>query len=311
MYARLAYCRRLPSWCNLHRVEWATGSGTIDELVADAAARGYQIGARLIRDWTEAGLLDYPQRRPAGKGHGSRPALYSANQRNLLLTLLRHRPTVRFKTLANIPVGAWLYWGDDYVPVGQTRRALKTWVGDPRVSKKQARQTAEQILAQFDNASTTPQARTALLDTVSESAWTGRVDSDHLARVVRDVFEPGAGTIRKAVGHPAAPVMTDPFVEVVKARLAAIDLLKTDVFTDDDFRQARHAHLVTFNEYALQQPLFAAVAPTPDMYKPATAQNAINSACKDLLTNLGLAALHPERAAQITATPQPHIVFGQ
>jgi hypothetical protein len=46
--------------------------GTIDDLVADAGAAGYEASARLIRDWTQHGLLDYPQKRPAGKGHGSR-----------------------------------------------------------------------------------------------------------------------------------------------------------------------------------------------------------------------------------------------
>ena len=53
-----------------------TEPGTIGDLVADATAAGYQASARLIRDWTEHGLLDYPQRRPAGKGHGSAAALY-------------------------------------------------------------------------------------------------------------------------------------------------------------------------------------------------------------------------------------------
>src|SRR5487761_1316704 len=89
--------------CNLHRV--ITEPGTIGDLVADATAAGYQANARLIRDWIEHGLLDYPQRRPAGKGHGSAPALYPASQRNLLLTLLHHRPGNSISSLARIPVG--------------------------------------------------------------------------------------------------------------------------------------------------------------------------------------------------------------
>jgi hypothetical protein len=64
--------------CNLHSVNemTITEPGTIDDLVADAAGRGHAITVRMIRHWTAAGLLDSPQRRPAGKGHGSRPALY-------------------------------------------------------------------------------------------------------------------------------------------------------------------------------------------------------------------------------------------
>ena len=40
-----------------------TGPGTIDQFVADATDAGYRVTVRLIRDWTEAGLLDYPQKR--------------------------------------------------------------------------------------------------------------------------------------------------------------------------------------------------------------------------------------------------------
>lgn len=65
-----------PVSCNLHRVDVITGPGTINDLVSDAAAAGHEITTRLIRDWTEHGLLDKPQKRPAGKGHGapSRPS---------------------------------------------------------------------------------------------------------------------------------------------------------------------------------------------------------------------------------------------
>jgi len=106
-----------------------TEPDTIDQLVADAAGNGCHVGVRMIRDWTELGLLDYPQRLGAGKGHGSRQAMYSANQRNLFLTLLHHRPNNKIRSLARIPVGIWTYWGDDYVPTSQARRAMNTWLG--------------------------------------------------------------------------------------------------------------------------------------------------------------------------------------
>jgi hypothetical protein len=40
--------------------------GTIDDMVADAAEYGHKVTARLIRDWSQQGLLDYPQKRPGG-----------------------------------------------------------------------------------------------------------------------------------------------------------------------------------------------------------------------------------------------------
>jgi hypothetical protein len=44
-----------------------------------------------------------------------------------------------------------MYWGDEYVPLRQTRQAMLTWIGDPRVSLRQARETAQNILGQLDN----------------------------------------------------------------------------------------------------------------------------------------------------------------
>ncbi len=292
-------------------MERIVGSGTIDQLVADAADRGHHISARLIRDWTELGLLDYPQKRPAGKGHGSRQAMYSANQRNLFLTLLHHRPNNKIKSLARIPVGIWMYWGDAYVSLSQVRRAMNTWIGDPRASKQQAQQTAREVLRQLDNPTATAVARRMLLDTWSEMAYTGRADLDRLERAVRDVFEPDARRIRKAVGHPAAPMLAESMIELMKARLTAVGRLKDRAVTDDEFRQARHSHLVTYAEYAMRQPMLAAHAPeaNPDMYEPVTAETALTSSCGHLLTTLGLIALYPEEAARATAPVAPRIVF--
>ena len=46
-----------------------------------------------------------------------------ASQRNLFLTLLHHRSGNGINSLARIPVGIWMYWGDEYVPLRQVRRA--------------------------------------------------------------------------------------------------------------------------------------------------------------------------------------------
>lgn len=300
-----------PTRCNLHSVDAITEPGTIDELVADAAQRGHVVGVRLIRDWTERGLLDYPQHRPAGKGHGSRPALYPASQRNLLLTLLHHRPTNTVRSLARIPVGIWTYWGDEFVPASQALRAMNTWLGNPRVSLAQARQTAQAILRQLDHPDATAAARRELLETVSKIANTSRVDFPGLERAVRNVFEPGHNRIRRAVGHPAAPMMAQSIVDVTRARLTAVSRLKAGKVTEDEFRQARHLHLITYAEYAAEQPQLAATAPAGhrDMYEPVTAEQALINCCGHLLTTIGMAVLHPESATRIGARFAPKIVF--
>ncbi|GAA1625277.1 hypothetical protein [Catellatospora bangladeshensis] len=292
-------------------MEPITQPGTIEQLVSDAAAHGHAVGVRLIRDWTEQGLLDYPLRRSAGKGHGSHPALYSANQRNLFLTLLHHRANNKIKSLARIPVGIWMYWGDEFVPTSQARRAMITWLGDPRASKQQAKQSAQEILRQIDNRDASIAAKRELLDALTDIAYTARPDHSRLERAVRGVFDPTGSKIRRAIGHPAAPMMADSVIDLIKARLAAVARLRAGKVTDEELVRARHLHLVTFAGYALQQPGLAAAAPStvPDMYEPVTAEAALNRSCGDLLTTLGMAELHPEHAARIAATPAPRISF--
>jgi hypothetical protein len=278
-----------------------SGPGTIDDLVADAAEAGYEITVRLVRDWTQAGLLDRPRKRPAGRGRGSSQALYPENQRQLLLTLLSKRPDNGIPSLARIPVGIWMYWGDEYVPLRQARRALLTWIGDPRVSLRRAKETAQAILGQLDNPAATPAARRELRNALTDIGYTGRLDTDRLERAVFDVFEPDNRQIRRAVGHPAAPLMADSVIGVAEARLTAVGLLRDGRVTDQAFYQARHAHLMAYAEYAANQPIFAGSAPDPDMYEPVTAEKALNDCCTHLLTAIGLEAMHPERATQLRA----------
>jgi len=284
-----------------------TEPGTITDLVNDAALAGYQANARLIRDWTQAGLLDYPQKRSAGKGHGSRPALYPANQRMMLLTLLHHRPGNGISSIARIPVGIWMYWGDQYVPVRQVRRAMNTWVGDPRVSLRRARETAREVLGQLDNPQATASARRELLRELTQVAYTARTNFDHLERAIRNVFEPSNKQLRRAVGHPAAPLSTDSIIDLIKARLMAVRLLAEDQVDDAAFDTARQVHLMAYAEYAIQRPILVAAAPAqnPDMYEPVSAEIALNSCCGHLLTSIGLAAMYPERAAQLNRSAQP------
>ncbi|MFC0438011.1 hypothetical protein [Kutzneria buriramensis] len=292
-------------------METIIGPGTIDDLVADARRTGYQgpVNRRLIRDWTQAGLLDYPRRRTAGKGHGARPALYPAHQRLLLLTLLRHRPTNGIRSLARIPVGIWMYWGDAFIPLRQVRRAMTTWLGDPRDSRRGATETARELVRLLDNPAATTTARATLRRVLSDIAYTGQADFEQLEQAVREVFEPGARQIQRAVGHPAAPLTAHGLVTVIQARLVAVDRLAKGEVTDAEFLRARHNHLVAYAQYAADQAQLAADAPTnnPDMYEAVTAERALNDCCANLLSHLGLATLSPEGAARISREPSPTV----
>jgi hypothetical protein len=293
-------------------VRQITEPGTIDDMVADAAEAGHAVTPRLIRDWTQQGLLDYPQRRPAGKGHGSDQAIYPANQRNLLLTLLHHRDGKNISSLARIPVGIWMYWGDEWVPLRQARRALIRFLGDQeasrnfaqdvmRASKQRALETARAMLGQFDHPNATPQARREFLDVITEAAWTGRPDFDRLEAALRAVFEPGYGSVQRVVGHPAAPMLADSVMTGIKVRIAAVTALTAGRVSDQDLTDARDAHLFHYAEYAARQPQFAAAAPPdrPTMYEPVTAEEALSNCCGHLLTTIGLQIMCPKAAEQM------------
>lgn len=289
-----------------------TGPGTINDLVSDALAAGYEATPRLIRDWSEVGLLDYPAKRSAGKGHGSRPALYPENQRHLFQTLLLKRSEGNGpKALAKIPIAIWMYWGDEWVPLRQVRRTMKTWLGDPRLSMRQARQTAREILYQFDSPVATAAARRDLIEALTEIGYTGRADFERLDNALRHVFEAGSRTLRRAVGHPEAPLMADSFITSIRARLAGADRLKADRITDEEFYFARHVHLVAYANYAMNRHSYAALAPEgrPELYEEVTAERALNEACLHLLTTVGMNGLYPGGTEQFRHVPTPQIRF--
>lgn len=62
--------------------------------------------------------------------------------------------------------------------------------------------------------------------------------------------------------------------------------LKNEHVSDEDFYQARHAHLMAYAEYAPKQPTFVRSTPprSPDLYEPVTAEKSLNDCCAHLLT---------------------------
>ena len=84
---------------------------------------------------------------------------------------------------------------------------------------------------------------------------------ERAVRAVRAVFEPGTTRIRRAIGHPAAPLITDSMISVMKARLTAVNALTAGNVTDERFMQARDAHLFAYAEYVARQPFLATLVP--------------------------------------------------
>jgi hypothetical protein len=164
------------------------------------------------------------------------------------------------------------------------------------------------MLGHLDNPTATRAARRELRIVLTDIAYTGHLDGERLERALFDVFEPGSRLLRRAVGHPDAPLMVESVIGVIQARLTAVDLPHRDKVSEPAFYQARYAHLMSYAEYAAHlQPRFAGSAPpqAPDMYEPITAEKALNECCLNLLTAIGLEATYPERAAQLHVGVSP------
>jgi hypothetical protein len=130
---------------------------------------------------------------------------------------------------------------------------------------------------------------------------TGRPDFPRIEQAIRAVFEPGSRQIRRVIGHPAAPMMTESMIGVMKARLAAVSALMTGQVTDETLLQARDAHLFAYADYVAKQPFLAASTPAsvPPLYEPVTAEISLNGCCGHLLSAIGLELTYPADAKRL------------
>ena len=130
---------------------------------------------RLITDWVSLGLLDKPVPRSRGRGKGVERT-WSENQLQLFVVLLDKRREVRHvAALCNVPVMLWLYWGTDYVPVRQVRKALRTF-NRPLLatSARAARQNARRVIAQLGAPNMKRQDKTDLTNAIVTATGGGR-----------------------------------------------------------------------------------------------------------------------------------------
>jgi hypothetical protein len=114
---------------------------TSNELVALAQAHDPSFKPRTLADWPGYGLLAEAEREGRGPSRGVGRS-WTAPQAIVFLSVVRLRKDGkrRRSDLANVPVFLWLVFGEDYVPLGQVRRALATWAAAvPRLSERRFR----------------------------------------------------------------------------------------------------------------------------------------------------------------------------
>jgi hypothetical protein len=276
-------------------IETAQTRFTADDLLAEARRAGHpELTRRLITDWVGLGLLDKAEARGRGQGKG-KDYTWPREQRGLFLTLLRFHRTVRRPVLCNVPVATWLLFGDQYVPLRQVRRALTTWLVTYRkVSFTKAKQGGQQVLVQLDHPSASDADRKRLERLVTQAGKTGHVDFDKLREAVQRVVDPnGTGIARGPLGMLDA----DAYVRIVAARVEGGKAVKDA--TDGEYFGARRMYQSAGPTSSV---LRAPLEGHPKVLTPKllghTSTNpgldaAVNNACLDLITLLGILRLNP------------------
>jgi hypothetical protein len=265
--------------------------GTVDDLIADARVMGHKATQRMIMDWQTLGLIDYPQPQGgAGRGKGSKKALYSINQRKLFRELVRKRGEIkRIANLTVIPVSLWLYWGDEYVPLHQVRRALKTFVGRfDATSRDRAKDIALTLTTQLAHPDVGEPQRTKLTKMLTAAIHDGRQPDQQLQDALQQAFDPAEEG--RTVGPPAAPVTATAFIKITLGRLQAADAIVTDTIPNETFHRARDMQRDSLRGYLQTQPELAASAGNlAEIYSAPTWNDLVRRACSDLLNALGIA----------------------
>ena len=263
-----------------------------------AQAAGFSPSARLLTDWVSLGLLDHATRRGLGRGRGSQ-ATWTKQQLNLFIALLEKRPTVaHIAPLCNIPVFLWLWFGDEFVQTRQARRALMSWGGANLHSSswRAARAAAVNLAGQFAHPDADPQALERFITAIARATYGAPFDAEAVLAAFQEVFDPHGEN--RSIGPPQVTFRPEYFVALVKARLAALDALRTGTVVDHAFEWSRSEYQASRREYEQLIPriaedpeavqIFFRKAPSGVVIPDTTLDDIANHACADVLTLIGI-----------------------
>jgi hypothetical protein len=260
------------------------GAYTKSEMLRIAAAENLRATGALFDRWVTLGMLDSAKAEGRGYGRGVLRT-WPEGQVQLWQTLLRQRErgVVRPRVLANVPVGLWLYWGEDYVPLRQVRRALETFaeVGSP-APRHDYRASARSLVRDFSAPTADHRAKEALLDALVDSAKSGKLDDDTIERLAVAVVGPEDRS-QQADGPRLAGMLIAQFA--ARTEFAS--------FQDYHFRWARAFYLFASEDYSRTRSELAADPRFGHIHGSYDFEHALNRACHDVLFILGLSLVVP------------------
>jgi hypothetical protein len=254
---------------------------TREDLIREANAVRPGATDRLITDWVEIGLLDHPYRPGLGRGAGSQPGTWPAPQLKLFLALWGKKPEATIAELCNIPVYLWLFWGDEFAPLRQVRRAMNSWLARlRRVPIRAADDAAAHILGILEEGRPSLAKRDFLsyaLRAMPPDLKQARTQLVPKSRAQRTDIAPA----------PGRTVDVDPelIMRLLTGRVTAEGQL--DKLPDELFEWARFFNLYAEQQYRQEQPMLGADSRHRRLFPQRRHDDMIKYACANLLTLLG------------------------
>lgn len=272
--------------------------GTRLDLLADAEQVGYPMIDRKLTDWYRLGLVGSPTRQRSGQT-GQDLAEYSSEQRSLFQAVARNAPGRKNAQLANIPVFAWLTWGEDWVSLAQLRAALRTAIGNVQRSARAADTAAKLFVDSVAVPRTTRKLgpEEDLRHVISQQLQRGRVNLAALRKSVGALYKPGRVEIGQ--GPVGAPLTADGVMVVITARMAAAR--KLDSLTDEQLLDARAQHLASWAEYQNAAPTLRETAGPrfERLFTDLDVDTRVAHATSDLLLLVGINLRTASRRSQL------------
>ncbi|MBA3688503.1 MAG: hypothetical protein H0W81_06715 [Chloroflexi bacterium] len=248
-----------------------------------ARERGFSPSQGIVEKWVGLGLLDQGTRRGRGKGRGA-TFLWPPNQLELFLALLDKRATVsRVRVLANLPVGVWTYWGEEFVPLRQVRRVMETWAdfGRPR-ARHDWNAMARRVVDSIAGPTSTRPQRDVAVDLVADLARTRRGDVTDLVTALEPI-----------VGGKDPSQFTDA-PRVAATLLAQVTALgRLPEIPDQIFNWARAVLLGTQAQYGQEQPALSLDPRFGSLDHRPSFDESVTQACGNLSLILGLYLIGP------------------
>lgn len=233
-----------------------------------------------MTEWVRIGLLDRAER--VGRDDGRRGALYqwSDTQRDLLLTVGAKRADVRHvKGLVQIPVGVWLYRGDERVPLRQVRTGLATFTDliGPPCSYERALANAREIVRAFTADGASRKLVGQLRESLALALHTGKLEKDTLRPLVEQLLKRDTRT----GGWGPFGNDSEDLLRWMRASMAAIGVLPS--ISDEDFHEARSRLRAGIIDYATNWRYLARDPSYGKMFEPLSLELLMNRACRSTL----------------------------